>query len=256
MQAKFLRDDALRQLTQNLKTLFPRYMEDSPWLDDYFGHTRWSAESSVAIPDDLGLRLPDEDSDYDLENTRTIYTALKHLTPSQASDERLWAYMAHVTEWTYMRGRWPAERYANREKPYKPIRERYLFGSNRARSGTRHGIARLWWYGYTSYDESRADPFELTGVLLKTLDVTQSVLERAFSLNRPLTHGLLQALLEREQAGEPRYERETVRSVAKHIVHIGGVTIVDMLSTDDVKSIVHTKLDQLKSEAASSTTTL
>src|SRR5262249_8591095 len=152
----------------------------------------------------------------------------------QASDERLWGFLSHVTFWTYMRSRWPAEQYAGKARYAETLQERYLFMSDRPRALIRNGIARLWWYGYTTYDEGREDPFELTAVLLKNLDVTPSILERAFSRNRVVTKAVLSVLLDREKKGAPFYARDDVRNLAKHLVQVGGVTIIDALTYSDI----------------------
>ncbi|MEV2908009.1 DUF6339 family protein [Paenibacillus larvae] len=52
-----------------------------------------------------------------------------------------------------MRKRWPVESYLDKDKPEEAIKERYFLMANRDRALIRNGIARLWWYGYVSYDE-------------------------------------------------------------------------------------------------------
>lgn len=255
-KAFYIREVHLERLRANVASNAVRYREPAPWLGTYFDGESYGIQSKIEIPD-VTLKLPttsgtkeenagSKDESNDLENTKTLYEALKHLTPVQASDERLWAYMTHVTHWEYMRSRWAVEQYEKKPKTLAAnIQTRYLFMSDRPRALVRNGIARLWWYGYSSYDGSRSDPFELTAVLLKNLDVTQSILERNLSRNRTVTKAILTALLEREQSGKPYYDREGIRNLVKHVRHIGGVTIVDALTFDDVRTLVKTKLDVL-----------
>ncbi|WP_367869913.1 DUF6339 family protein [Paenibacillus larvae] len=47
----------------------------------------------------------------------------------------------------------PVESYLDKDKPEEAIKERYFLMANRDRALIRNGIARLWWYGYVSYDE-------------------------------------------------------------------------------------------------------
>jgi hypothetical protein len=148
-----------------------------------------------------------------------------------------------------MRKRWPAEQYMGEDKFKENIQTRYLFMADRSRALIRNGIARLWWYGYCSYDESRKDPFELTGVLLKNLDVTQSILERAFSRSAKVTKAMLGALLDRELSGKPFYVRDKVREVAKYLVQVGGVIIVDALDEVELRNLVNGKIEQLSAAA-------
>ena len=249
-KAFFLREAQLERLRQNISPNAKRYVSDQPWLADYFGNDPWHLPSNIDMPEGVEMLPPTSKSElFDLENTKTLYTALRHLTPLQASDERLWAYLTHVTYWDYMRKRWPVEQYKDK-RVAENLQERYFFMSDRPRALIRNGMARLWWYGYTTYDEQRDDPFELTGVLLKNLDVTQSILERAFSRNRLVTHAVLSVLLQREKDGAPFYERDSVRDLAKYLVQVGGVTIIDALSFTELRDVVMRKVDELAAVAA------
>jgi hypothetical protein len=178
-----------------------------------------------------------------------LYTALRHLSPVQASDERLWAYLTHTTFWEYMTQRWPIAQYEGKARLAENIQERYFFMSDRPRALVRNGIARLWWYGYTSYDATRQDPFELTAVLLKNLDVAQSILERAFSRNPTVTKSMLGVLLDLEKSGAPFYERDRVRDLAKYLVQIGGLTIIDALSFADVTGLITRRIAEINKNA-------
>jgi hypothetical protein len=114
----------------------------------------------------------------------------------------------------------------------------------KSRALIRNGMARLWWYGHC-YDETRSDPFELTTALLKNLDVSQSILERAFSLNTSVTKTMLSVLLDREKDGNAFYVRDKLRNLAKYMVQIGGVTIIDTLDIPDLRELVKEKIEQL-----------
>src|SRR6267154_1013240 len=110
-----------------------------------------------------------------------------------------------------MRKRWPVEQYMGKERLKEVMQERYFFVTDRSRALMRNGMARLWWYGYCSYDEKRSDPFELTCALLKKLDVTQNLLENAFGRNIQITQSVLEVLLQREKEGRDFYVRAKVR---------------------------------------------
>src|SRR6266513_2672247 len=110
---------------------------------------------------------------------------------------------------------WPVEQYLGKERLKEVMQERYFFVTDRSRALLRNGMARLWWYGYCAYDEARSDPFELTGALLKKLDVAQNFAENAFDRNLDVIKALLSAVLERDF-----YEREPVRDLARYINQI------------------------------------
>jgi hypothetical protein len=243
---KFLKQTALDRLRSNIGPNQKRYAQDAPFLSDYFGGSNWYVESNIVAPESIELDIPTSKSElFDLENTRIVYSALKHLTPVQASDPRLWAYFTHISHWEYMRNRWPVEQYLGRERLKEVMQERYFFITDRSRALLRNGMARLWWYGYCSYDKGREDPFELTGPLLKKLDVTQNLLENAFGRNNQITQAVLGVLLEREKEGKEFYVRDKIRSLAKYIVQLGGVTIIDFLAQEEIRELVAGKIEQI-----------
>lgn len=248
--ALIIRQSQLVRLNENIENNRDRYVLDEPWLQGYFGRDDWALPSTIDIAGEIALVDPVSKTDHqDLANVRTIYTALHHISPVQAIDDRFWAYLTHVTFWKYMRKRWPAEQYSAGARFKETIQERYLFMPDRPRALLRNGLARLWWIGYASYDAEREDPFELTAVLLKNLDVTQSILERAFSRNPVVTRGVLTALAELEKAGRPFYVREKVRDLAKYLVQIGGVTIIDALNASEIRELVLQKISLLSAGA-------
>lgn len=82
---KFLRQSSLDRLRSNVVPNQKRYTHDASFLNDYFGGTNWYVESNIVIPNNIDLKIPASKSELlDLENTRIVYTALKHLTPLQA----------------------------------------------------------------------------------------------------------------------------------------------------------------------------
>jgi len=238
---KFLKLSSLDRLRANIVPNQKRYLQGESFLNDYFGGTSWYVESNILMPDSIDLQIPDGKTDLlDLENTRIVYSALRHLTPLQASDHRLWGYFTHVSHWEYMRKRWPAEQYLGKERYKEVMNERYFYLSDRSRALLRNGMARLWWYGYCTYDENRSDPFELTGALLKKLDVAQNFAENAFGRNIDVIKTLLEVVLEHEF-----YEREPVRGLARYINSIGGVTIIDAIPSEDLREMFSAKIEQL-----------
>jgi hypothetical protein len=238
---KFLKQSSLDRLRSNIAPNQKRYTQGAPFLNDYFAGTNWYVESDIVVPDAIELQIPTSKGELlDLENTRIVYSALRHLTPHQASQQQLWAYFTHVSHWEYMRQRWPAEQYVGKERFREVMNERYFFLSDRSRALLRNGMARLWWYGYCTYDENRSDPFELTGALLKKLDVAQNFAENAFGRNVDVIKALLSVVKEREF-----YEREAVRDLARYINQIGGVTIIDAIPHDELRELFTAKIDQL-----------
>ncbi|MBC2710204.1 MAG: hypothetical protein HGJ94_04135 [Desulfosarcina sp.] len=244
---RYIRETHLDDLRSHLLDNVQRYTEDNPWIESFFNESSWQLSSKISY-DEIELVMPESPTiHHDLENTKRLYSAMKAMTLTQACDERLWAMMAHFTFWEYMRARWPAERYL--KSPQKKLRdtmiERYFVLPNRSRGLIRNGISRLWWYGHVSYDEARDDPFELTAVLLKKLDVAETLLGRAFSYNEKVTKTILSILVDLEKSGKPFDKRDPFRDLMKFVNQVGGVTILDALAPNELKSILYNKISQL-----------
>ena len=233
------REQALLRLQENIEINVNYYDKNVSWIKEYFGEHAWDVVSKVEdLPDDL-LIIPDENSDYDFENSQRLYSALHGLSLTQASDQRMWAYLTHVKFWTYMRKRWPV--LINSKNPSGTIRDRYFLIGDKSRGLTRNGVSRLWWAGHTCFDNSGVNDnsaFKLAKPLFIKQDVFASFMERAFSKNKGLMKSILSVLSERFEAGNPFDDREKVRSLAKYLVLVGGVTVLDAIDEDDFRIIV------------------
>lgn len=215
-----------------------------------------SIDSRIQIDDGFELNLPQKGNLYDLENSKLVYEAFRGLSRTQASDPRLWTYLTHVSCWEYMRNRWsPAEKFINdapenrtaKLKTY--ILEHYFVRSDQSRALIRNGMARLWWYAFLTFDETRDNPYELTAVLLKNLDITKNLLERNLGRNKIILHSVLEFLLDKEDlinggdAGRSRI-RKLVQSLNLH----GGHCILDSLSKSDIKGFLQKNYERIKNK--------
>ncbi|MBW7452864.1 DUF6339 family protein [Paenibacillus sepulcri] len=240
MKTFFIKETALSQLKHNLLHNAEWYQKDKPWLSEYFGHDSWAAPSRVPLREDINLKMPvSSRQNFDVENATHIYTALQDLTPAQAVEEGFWAYLTHFTCWQYMKERWPPERTIFRAKdPY----DRFFIKN---KPETRNGIARLWWFGYLTYDENRKDRFELTKYLVSRQDLAHNVLERSLSWNPNVTRGIINVIAEMERKGKPINNRKIYRPLLQHLNNIGGVTLLDTLDTGEIEKILVKRIKQI-----------
>lgn len=244
-----LRESSLNQLRANLSGNLERYRDDESWVEEYFDASNWRMETPIDLPSGFELLLPTAEDTFDLENTKRIYLAFPRLSPTQAADERLWAYLSHVVCWKYMRARWNVANYSG-SRPVEYVRDRYFFMPNRDRALVRNGIARLWTYAHVTFDEHRDDPFELTGVLLQKLDIAQQLLERTFSRAPNVTRAVLSYIHAHPGQNIDLTDREHFRDLMRHVNRVGGVTILDLLEQEDLLSIISDRVALLESKAA------
>jgi len=169
----------------------------------------------------------------DIENSITLYSALKELTEVQASDERLWTYLSHVYFWKYMRERWPAEK---ADEPTNRIKDRYFLRNLSLRSITRNGLSRLWWYAYLTYKESDSDPHRYLRVLLKRQDLVVGITERALGSNENIRFGLLEFLEEQQKIAS---NENASRKLITDLSLAGGVKLLPYMEKNSIKDLLY-----------------
>lgn len=231
------------------------YQLADSWAEDFADGAKWELPTSLqprlAGGANFGHLLADPESDdlMDTENSIRLHKALPDLTPAQARDPRLWTRLTHVEFWAYMRRRWPIERHlANRKKTERYVEERHFVARSEGRALLRNGMARLWWYAHLTHDAGRDNPYELTAVLLKNLDITQQILERSMGRCRAVLVAFLEFLMQNPgllEGGDAN--RTKIRVLAKSLNLYGGVAVLDCLDPATLKNHLAAELERVQS---------
>jgi len=224
-----------------------RYAERKPWAAKATGPERVLLPSGLEPAVPLVLEPPDGQDTKDLENALRVHAAFPTLTRRQARDPRLWVRLTHVECWDYMRKRW--DDYAqhlttDRPKSVRLVLKRYFVPQSQSRALLHNGVARLWWYAHLTHDPARADPYELTRVLLSKLDIAQQVLERNMGRAARLRTEFLDFLRTRgnDLGTSAGARRQRIRDLAKALNLRGGVTLLDSLSPGEITGILTEEL--------------
>lgn len=170
----------------------------------------------------------------DLENSKALYSELMTMNETQASDERLWACLAHGLFWDYMLKRWPIEK-SIEGREIGRVKQRYFLRNANIESLTRNGISRLWWYAHLTYDKDRDNVYELTDVLLSRADLSVGIVERALGSNKTIRIAILEFL--RDHPIIAADENKT-REVLKGLNLAGGVRNLPFLDVGEVKNLL------------------
>ena len=234
MNLTFVKSEAVDRLHKNLSSNLDAYLEGNfarLLLDSDIRRSRIVVGDTPQLTDD-NLQ-PKSDS----ECARIIYQWLSILTPAQASDQRLWCALTHTLFSEYMNRRWGSN-FLKAEKKHDLVVDRWFFKGEGSRTKMHNGIARLWWFGYVSYDSKRSDPFELTDVLLSLQDIQTAFLERSIGMCRPLLQTALEAIKKNEHQLASVNRGAVVKEWAKDIKLRGGVFLLDSIPPDRLKFVV------------------
>lgn len=237
MKLYFMKDKALAYFKGNLDFTSKYYLnKDISWMEEiYLNQSNVSnnifAELKVDVPD-FNLNMSAEKSDTtDFENMKIFYTALKNLSNSQATDERLWAGIAHANFWEYMQYRC---KFNEADLTKNKIIGKFFF-NHKHRSLILHPLAKLWWVGRLVYNEKKENPFE--GLEYLKTDFGTKVLtlfSSNFTNNPKITRAILLAVSKLEKYGE-KINRLKYFELIRYVNLLGGIVILDYLSEEELK---------------------
>lgn len=249
MKIHFLKDDALTALKTNISANTNNYRRSTnEWIYDYFRGEDPFVEFKVEVEEfTLTFSSDNNSGKADVQNAITVYTAMKNISDTQASDERLWAGLCHGEFWDYVSKRWNAQNAYSLKQ--QDLLTHYFFGQDKKRSLITNTISKLWWVGRLTYDPSRTDPFELTHYFENDFSTKSLVIfSNNFMSNKNIATGLISALadLEKENFTLPKGgKREIYYAATRYLNILGGTVILDMFSPDEIKSKVINHLKSL-----------
>lgn len=169
--------------------------------------------ANVYKPEGLLERLDPED---DFTSAIEIYKAYDTVTPLLASLPDLWVYLAHVDLFPYVQKRWPKVLDGSADEQY--ILNHWHENSYFMRTT----FAGLWWHTYLTYDESRANPYELTEILFKFQDFrTVRFGELGLIRHKPAMIGVLEFLLENPEIFQHAFDARG-QYISRYFNMIGG----------------------------------
>lgn len=251
-------EEAYDKLWDQVEANCEKYLGTEDWLDAYFSGQEYMKLSTIDIllPEVVTLsdRLTvDQRTVEDIANVKQIYGNMRALTPLQATNQYMWTCLAHTVYKEYVLHRWfDDEKFdtLSDEKKLTRIISRFFATSNE-RSLNNNAIARLWWYGYISYDaQNRSNPFHLTEVLVSNTKFCTDFMQSHCCWNRTVGKGVLQAVADLiPQLGKNEGISGYYRQLKKYLNRYGAVTSLDFLSEEDIYNLSMEYLQKQRKEA-------
>ena len=182
----------------------------------------------------------DKPEDTDFENAKRLFESLKNLPESMACDTRLWAGLTFGKFYSYMKYRY------NIDKNVNYYKNKWMFQGRAKREDLfRQGISMLWWCAYITYDDTKANPYELTEFCFKHRQFLVSVYSRTYSGSQNIRLAVIQALHDFERDGGRIEKEEVYNGMVKFISFLGGAYLIDTFSREEIYEKAYAELIRL-----------
>lgn len=157
MKIKIMTAEAIKYVKENIKQLTSYYetgADPQVWIKEKIGKEAFVEVPELEFEDCQLLISEDAPSANDPENIKLFYLNFKDINDSFASDERLWAGLAHTVYYDYLLKRWPKGFEATNIK-------NHFFFAGGPRSYMMNTLSRLWWYGKMTYRKEEQEPWKI-----------------------------------------------------------------------------------------------
>ena len=225
--------------------------DDNSWMEEEFGEDPFIL--FMEVPEfEMASLLDDRPAgEIDLMNCKIIYENLKSLSESQASDERLWAGLCNSTFYKYMRRRhgYTTAGFKDKEKDASGILSRFFFSGGTRGGFYRNTIAKCWWVGRATYDKSNMvnhfDMLDALGPNDLSTKISDIFYSNTFASNPTILKGICDALRAYSDHGIKLRMREDIRPAIQYLNAVGGATLLDVLTSDEIKDIMVRRISEL-----------
>lgn len=148
---------------------YAKHYEDptNQWFIDHWTKLGHLQKSKLDMPE-INFRYADDMTTVDKDNVIAIHSGLRFLTPSQASDERLWAGLCHTAGWDFIQARRSNEiRQKTADKKAEFLMSIFFYKYGIKRSSYLNALAKYWWTGHMVYSPNDERPYAALDVLCK-----------------------------------------------------------------------------------------
>ncbi|UXV37758.1 DUF6339 family protein [Staphylococcus simulans] len=235
---KYVTDDFLDEFKTNFEEKYLEFYKNNDYesIKEVFTNSQnviKSEKNFKYIP----LKISEDNDGLNVENIKRIRKSLGFLTPSEASNEKLWVALENTDFLDFHLHQFG---FVKEQKIDNTIKARTIFTQGRKRSLFMNNLSMLWWLGYYTFDDESDSPYYYTEYFLESAnrgDILTYMSSNIVS-NKEIVLGTLQAVKELEDENKMKLNRYTFTNSNKILNQIGGVRIIDTLSRREVKEIL------------------
>ena len=236
-----------RSIKEKDKSIIDRICESLPFNDDHCFIENNYPEASRIVLHNKG------EDDYLLKNSIAIHQGLA-LKPYQASDLRLWSYLALVVFRNYMESIRPlkspdkssklGEKYSDKYNDY--ILRHYLFDGSSVGDLLLNDISMLWWVAELTYSPEEKDPYKLTAEAHTMQDYTRHLLPGIQGRDKAFRHAVLEYVSENKPLFT-KYKEGKVRLIQRKLNFEAGIKLFPCMEKDEIKHMIDCMHDEIVS---------
>lgn len=239
--------EALDFFKGNLDKYYLKFFteKDNKWM--YFAFEGEIFKEYKTIPDiELSwLEQGSVEGEIDVKNIQTFYSALQFISPSQASDERLWAGLCCGPFYAFMRNRSKFDKKDAVAPKCSRIRECFFLKGSRP-GYFRNLLSKLWWVGYLVYDASNKEHYEKLKII-GTNDISSKISEifysYTYSSNKNVLNGIIMGLKYFKEKNIYVSVRNHLRPTVQELNLVGSVRLLDIIPEEEIAQIVIDKIN-------------
>ena len=242
MKLMYLDYEAIDDMKNNFDSYRDHFCDETnQWFMDKFRENNWIHESNIEC-EDFELDKNEDFNTSDRKNVEIVYEHLKTLKPSYAQDERLWAGMLFAHFWDYVQYRRGKELASGSEQD---IKNSFFFMRSIRRSCFVNCLSRLWWTGHILYDDNSDNHYSAVDIIAEKAYASTVMLfsSNNFTSNKDLALGVIDCIGERKRKGE-KIGRYHFVEANRYLNAIGGITLLDMLTREEVKEYANKILNE------------
>ena len=240
----FFTEDAYQQLINQIPENLEKYVSGDDWVGEFFkNRTDYYKMSSVNVGKftpyyTIGKKADEEKNEQDFINARSLHDAFKNLTPLQASNRYMWAYLCHMDKEyrKYIQDRWLLDPEENK------VRQRYFVGNDADGLYYFNALARLWWCAHLTYDENSADHYALTKILFTSQIFCKDVMDTLNRMNFTRVKGVLLGVKDYMDNMGERVSTDHFRECKKILNRKAAIRVFDFMDVDDIRQITYKAL--------------
>jgi hypothetical protein len=229
---KYLSERKLTELREQVLQNYDRYTTGD--FLDLTADNGWSVELDLQVDlAQLKQLDPTVGAEYEVRNSTLVWRTFSGLSPALATEERIWARLAHLECLEFSRRRWLKG--ASKKEIISNI-STHFFAGTRTAIRDDHAVSRLWWNAYIAF-LAMPDNIELAlKTMLSKADIRSNLVERPGTSSRPV---LVSAIL-RAMISNPRIAQTEggFRIFMRTVNKFGGGELFEVMPPDAVDQFV------------------